>query len=47
MRKALRLPLGLLIDFNVPLPKDGVKRVVLSEPLGVLGALVVHEDKMK
>jgi GxxExxY protein len=28
--KATRRPLGLLINFNVPMLKDGVKRVVLS-----------------
>ena len=28
--KATRLPLGLLLNFNVPVLKDGVKRVVLS-----------------
>jgi GxxExxY protein len=38
--KALRLPLGLLINFNVRLLKNGgIKRVVLSDHLGALGAL--------
>jgi len=32
--KALRLPLGLLINFNVPLLKQGIKRVILSDYLG-------------
>lgn len=34
--KALRLPLGLLINFNVPVLKPAIKRVVLSCPLGGL-----------
>ena len=37
--KTLRFPLGLLINFNVPLLKHGIKRVVLSSPLGALGVL--------
>jgi GxxExxY protein len=28
--KALNLPLGLLINFNVPVLKAGLKRIVLS-----------------
>jgi GxxExxY protein len=40
--KALRLPLGLLINFNVPNLKSATKRVVLSSPLGELGALAVN-----
>ena len=28
--KATRLPLGLLINFNVPLLKSGIKRIILS-----------------
>lgn len=28
--KGLRLPLGLLINFNVPVLKTGIKRIVLS-----------------
>jgi GxxExxY protein len=28
--KTTRLPLSLLINFNVPVLKDGVKRIVLS-----------------
>ncbi|MGI6354545.1 MAG: GxxExxY protein [Lentisphaerae bacterium] len=40
--KALRLPLGLLINFNVPLLKQGIKRVIFSALLGVLGVLAVH-----
>ena len=30
--KASRLPLGLLINFNVPVPLRGVRRVVLTRP---------------
>lgn len=37
--KTLSLPLGLLINFNVPLLKHGIKRVILSSHLGDLGAL--------
>jgi GxxExxY protein len=40
--KTLSLPLGLLINFNVPLLKQGIKRVILSSQHGVLGALAVH-----
>jgi len=40
--KALRLPLGLLINFNVPVLKSSIKRVVLSFPLGELGDLAVN-----
>ncbi len=40
--KTLALPLGLLINFNVPLLKQGIKRVILSSPLGALGVLAVH-----
>jgi len=29
--KATRLPLGVLINFNVPVMKDGIKRIVLSQ----------------
>ena len=29
--KLERLPLGLLINFNVPILKDGVRRVILSQ----------------
>lgn len=39
--KAMRLPLGLIINFKVPVLKQGIKRVVLSCPLGALGALAV------
>lgn len=28
--KLLRLPLGLLVNFNVPLIKDGIRRVINS-----------------
>jgi hypothetical protein len=28
--KAMRLPLGLRINFNVPMLKNGVKRIVLT-----------------
>ncbi len=31
--KAMCLPLGLLINFNVPVLKDGVKRVVLTNQI--------------
>jgi GxxExxY protein len=30
--KGMHLPLGLLINFNVPILKDGLKRIVLSNP---------------
>lgn len=40
--KTLRLPLGLLINFNVPVLKHGIKRVILSESLG---DLAVYEGK--
>lgn len=40
--KTMTLPLGLLINFNVPLLKQGIKRVVLSSPLGALGVLAVQ-----
>jgi GxxExxY protein len=30
--KALNRPLGLLINFNVPLLKDGIRRIILSNP---------------
>jgi GxxExxY protein len=39
--KATRLSLGLLINFNVPLLKDGIKRIIVSDPLGDLGVLAV------
>lgn len=39
--KALRLPLGVLINFNVPLLKDGIKRIVHTDSLGELGPLAV------
>lgn len=39
--KILGLPLGLLINFNVPLLKEGVKRIVRTESLGDLGILAV------
>jgi GxxExxY protein len=28
--KAMRLSLGLLINFNMPILKDGIRRIVLS-----------------
>jgi GxxExxY protein len=31
--KAMRLPLGLLINFNVPILRSGIRRVVRSQPL--------------
>ncbi|NLZ62248.1 MAG: GxxExxY protein [Lentisphaerae bacterium] len=37
--KTMRLPLGLLINFNVLLLKKGIKRIVLSAPLGARGVL--------
>ena len=37
--KAVWLPLGLLINFNVPLLKTGIKRIILSNHLGDLGDL--------
>jgi len=37
--KTTNLPLGLLINFNVPLLKHGIKRVILSSRLGAPGAL--------
>jgi GxxExxY protein len=40
--KTLGLPLGLLINFSVPLLKQGIKRVILSSQLGALGALAVQ-----
>ena len=39
--KTTKLPLGLLINFNVPLLKHGIKRVILSSSLGGLGVLAV------
>jgi GxxExxY protein len=39
--KNLRLSLGLLINFSVPLLRNGITRVVLSNSLGDLGALAV------
>lgn len=41
--KTLRLPLGLLINFNLPVLKHGIKRVILSASLGDLGGLAVQE----
>lgn len=43
--KTLNLPLGLLINFNVPLLKHGIKRVILSSPLGALGVLAVKSPE--
>jgi len=40
--RATQRPLGLLINFNASLLKRGIKRVVLSPPLGDLGALAAH-----
>ncbi len=42
--QAMNLPLGLLINFHVPLLKDGIKRIVLSASLGGLGALAVDSS---
>lgn len=36
--KATRLPLGLLINFNVPVLKDGLKRIVLTNQNNRQGA---------
>ncbi len=36
--------LGLLINFNMPLLKQGIKRVVLRNNLGDLGDLAVNES---
>ncbi len=33
--KALKLNLGLLINFNVPLLKQGIKRIILTEQLTI------------
>jgi GxxExxY protein len=41
--KATRLTLGLLLNFNVPILKDGLKRIVLSTSNGV--AERTSEDK--
>ena len=35
--KALKTDLGLLINFKVPMLKDGIKRIVRSKDLGGLG----------
>ena len=40
--KTLNLPLGLRINFNIPLHIHAIKRIVLSSPLGALGALAVQ-----
>jgi GxxExxY protein len=40
--KALNLPIGLLINFNVPLLKQGAKRIIRSSSLGALGVLAVQ-----
>lgn len=40
--KTMNVPLGLLVNFNVPLLKQGIKRVILSSPLGDLGVLAVQ-----
>jgi hypothetical protein len=40
--KTMKLPLGLLINFNVALLKHGIKRIVLSSSLGELGVLAVQ-----
>lgn len=39
--KAVGSPLGLLINFNVPVLKSGIQRIVLSSPLGELGDIAV------
>ena len=43
--KTLNVPLGLLINFRVPLLKQGIKRVVLSSPRGDHGGLAVQPDR--
>ena len=45
--KAMRLPLGLLINFNTCLLKDGIKRIILSDFPGGLGALAVQSKDAK
>ena len=45
--KATQLPLGLLINFNVPLLKEGIKRVILSDSTGDLGVLAVSSGGAK
>lgn len=42
--KAAKVPLGLLINFNVPVLGDGIKRVILSKPLGDLAVLAVKKN---
>ena len=39
-------PIGLLINFNVPVLKKGIKRMVhnLKKPLGELGLSTVNKD---
>jgi len=43
--RALNLSLGLLINFNVPLLKKGIKRVVWSSKFGGLGDLMVPNEE--
>ena len=45
--KAMQLPLGLLVNFNVPLLKDGIKRIILSDSLGDFGVLAVQSGGAK
>jgi len=45
--KATQLPLGLLINFNVPLLKEGIKRIILSDSIGDLGVLAVSSGGAK
>src|SRR3972149_10571835 len=45
--KATQLPLGLLINFNVPLLKEGIKRIILSYSIGDLGVLAVRSRGAK
>ena len=42
--KTMNLPLGLLINFNVPVLRYGVRRVILSCPLVSPGALAVKPN---
>ena len=42
--KTTRLSLGLLINFNVPLLKSGLKRIIQSDSPGDLGVLAVQSE---
>jgi GxxExxY protein len=45
--RALRLPLGLLINFHVPALKNGIKRIIFSDFLGDLGVLAVQNEAVE